>query len=228
MSASDLTILTVTRCEQFSHRFLREMGQISLGIGSQFVVALDSVGPASICPTDVLSQANRVIPVRSAGYIESVLDLAVGHCSTRYIFRLDDDERCSDSLITWLKDGGYREETHWKFPRAHVWGDADHFISAPPLWPDVQTRLSIKEKSGGRRVVHAGSPFGGGTPCLWHIEHWKFMVKSFEERQAIAAVYDKASPGYGTGETMIAFSLPELYYEDVNALLQPLQEADDE
>jgi hypothetical protein len=223
VSAADLTILSISRFEQFSHRFLREMAQIAAGINCQLVIGADGIGSRSICPTDVLAQANQVVPVLSKGYIESVLDIVVGHCSTPYVFRLDDDERCSDSLIKWLSEGGYRTETHWKFPRAHVWRDANTFISALPLWPDHQTRLSIKEKSGGRTGVHAGSPYGGGTPCPWHIEHWKFMVKSFDERQHIASVYDHYQQGYGTGG-MLAFNLPELAIPNLLETLQPLRD----
>jgi hypothetical protein len=81
----------------------------------------------------------------------------------------------------------------------------------PVLFPDHQTRLSSREKSGGRYGVHAGSPFGGGTIAPVAIMHHKFIVRSLKARLQIARTYDKFSPGYGTGQ-MIPFQAPEIAY----------------
>jgi hypothetical protein len=129
------------------------------------------------------------------------------------VLRLDDDERCSDAMIKWLVDQEYRACDHWKFPRANMWTDTHHLVSAQ-LWPDHQTRLSTRAKSGGRRHVHDGSPYGGGRPAPVAIEHFKFVVKSQEERQKIADRYDSVRQGFGSGG-MLAFSLPELVYDSM-------------
>lgn len=163
--------------------------------------------------------------VESKGYIESVLDDVLQYVPEGWVLRLDDDEQVSGGLFQWLEMSCYRASDHWKFPRAHLWGSPEYFLCTPPLWPDWQTRLSIKAKSGGRRTVHAGSPFGGGTECPFPIEHHKFLVKDRSERERIAGVYDRFAAGYGTGAGMLPFSLPELVFDDPGAHLREVSEA---
>jgi len=148
-----------------------------------------------------------VAQVRSAGFIESALEEALGHCQGEYVLRLDDDERPSFPLAWWLGGERYRVSDHWKFPRAYMWGDDAHFLDAAPFWPDWQTRLSVRAKAGGRTMVHAGSPFGGGTEAPVAIEHYKFLVQSLAEREALVAHYDSIQPGAGT--RFRSFYIPE-------------------
>jgi hypothetical protein len=149
----------------------------------------------------------RFLPIASQGYIESVLDEALTACRGEYILRLDDDETLSPRAVRWLGDGGYREADHWKWPRAHLWGSPARYIPAAPLWPDWQTRLSVREKAGGRGVIHAGSPFGGGEEAPGAILHWKFLVRDRASRRAILDRYETIQPGAGTG--FLPFHLPE-------------------
>lgn len=146
------------------------------------------------------------------GYLEEIHDDCVDHCTGDYILRLDDDERCSPAMIAWLADHNYESHDHWKFPRAHLWGDTETVLLTPQLWPDHQTRLSTKAKAGGRNHIHAGSPHGGGelAPCV--IEHHKFLVKTLEERRAIADRYDRIQKGAGRTGGMTAFQVPEEAY----------------
>jgi hypothetical protein len=146
--------------------------------------------------------------VVSKGYIESVLDEALEYTAGRYVLRLDDDERCSPAMVQWLREEQFLASDHWKFPRAHILSDGRVSLH-PQLWPDHQTRLSVRAKSGGRRWIHAGSPFGGGDEAPVVIEHHKFAVKSLQERMAIADRYDSIQPGSGNGG-MQAFNVPEL------------------
>ncbi len=152
------------------------------------------------------------VTVESKGYIESVLDEAVSFCDTDYILRLDDDERLSPGLVDWLASGAWANADHWKFNRAHLWPTPECRLDHPQLWPDHQTRLSTKEKSGGRGVIHAGSPFGGGTlapddAVIWHD---KFLLRHEAARARIADGYDRVQPGAGARGGMRAFSLPDV------------------
>lgn len=150
--------------------------------------------------------------IKSKGYLESVHDDCLKHVSSDYVLRLDDDERCSPAMIRWLAAKDYLKSDHWKFPRIHFWRNVRSVLLTPHLYPDFQTRLSVRAKASGRRTVHAGSPFGGGTEAPVAIEHYKFIVKTYEERRQIALGYDAFHPGFGTG-SMLPFSLPEDAYD---------------
>ena len=208
MTAS-LSILCVTKVEPHAERFTLAMYNLAENLANaECVVALDSevIYSAAVA-------AHRVHLVRSKGYIESVLDEALGFCTGDYVLRLDDDESASPAMVAWLKSGEYHSKPHWKFPRANLWGDGEHFIVTPQLWPDVQTRLSRRELAGGRNLIHAGSPHGGGTQAPCAIEHHKFLVKSLAERREIVRRYDSIQPGAGT--SFAAFSVPEDAYDEV-------------
>jgi len=208
--ASSLSILCVSRAGAHAASFLREMQKLSLMLRAQFALVAD--GDAAF--EKLTEQVQPPIGcVSSKGYLESVLEDALTFCTGEYILRLDDDERCSAAMIEWMQNEVYRSADHWKFATANMW-TADEFILNPPLWPDEHTRLSTREKSGGRHTPHAGSPYGGGELAPVILEHHKFVVKSHAERRRIANIYDAFSPGYGTGG-MQAFSLPEESFDEV-------------
>jgi hypothetical protein len=133
------------------------------------------------------------------------------------VLRLDDDETASPAMVKWLLDGMWQTADHWKFPRMNLWLDREQKVEnvlaldTPQLFPDHQTRLSRVDLAGGRTHVHAGSPHGGGEEASACIYHWKFIVKTYAERLAIAQSYDKVAQGAGTGG-MKVFSLPEDVY----------------
>lgn len=182
---SDLTILCVTANRPYAQPFLDAMGGIADALGARFV------------------EFNG----RDAGCIENVLDQAVAACPGGYILRLDDDERMSRDMELWLFAREYRAHDHWAFPRMNLWPDENSYIVNHNLWPDPQTRLSTKEKSGGRYRVHEGSPYGTGqlAPCV--IEHHKFLVRTEAERRRLVADYEAMQPG--AGSAFVQFSLPE-------------------
>lgn len=201
---STLSILCVTKAERHARPFLSAMGDLARQIGAEFVIAADGLEAVHALQDE---EYGVVRHVHSRGYIESVLDEAVGFCGGDYVLRLDDDERCSPAMVEWLRSGEWRATDVWKFPRMNRWPDADTFIVAPPLWLDEQTRLAVKAKSGGRTHIHAGSPYGGGqqAPCaLWHD---KFIVKSYAERRAVVERYERLQAG--AGRDFLAFSCPE-------------------
>jgi len=139
--------------------------------------------------------------------IEDVLDAAISECEDGYILRLDDDELPSDEMRWWIRKRVYECDDHWAFPRLNLYPDADHFITNPPLWPDLQTRLSVKAKAGGRTGIHAGSPYGTGQVAPCAIEHHKFLVRSVAARRQLVADYESIQTGAGV--FFSPFSVPE-------------------
>ena len=200
-----LTILTVTRAEPYAWALLERMAALSLQLSADLTICADGPEAMDALVASRIGErayhSNCIIRVQSKGYIESVLDQAVSACGDGYILRLDDDESCSPKMVEWLKAAMYLEHDHWQFPRVHLIQDEQHYLDDIQLFPDFQTRLSSKLKSGGRHHLHAASPFGGGTIAPVAIAHHKFLVKTYEQRQVI-------SQKWHTGG-MTAFSLPE-------------------
>ncbi len=210
-----LSILCVTKAEPFARPFLLEMHRLAQAASAELVLAGDGDSALpTLCDWGFMEDC-ALISVESKGFLESVLEVGVKCCSGKYILRLDDDECCSSAMTRWVIEHAFTAADHWKFPRMHLWPTTHTFIEEAPLWPDHQTRLSVKAKSGGRTTIHAGSPFGGGRLAPVAIEHHKFLVKSRAERAAIAARYDVVSLGYGTGG-MLPFNLPEDVYSHMN------------
>lgn len=214
-----LSILCITKGELHARRFLLDMQTVALTLPyhTEFVVVVDG---ASEDIDHVGGWTNALVGDRrtrlllppsglSQGYLESLHDSALEQCDGEYVLRIDDDERMNQPMIGWLATGHFRSTDHWKFDRAHLWQDEQHYIAQGPLWPDHQTRLSIKAKAGGRKTIHAGSPHGGGTlapGCV--IEHHCFLVRSREERVAKMARYNQVQPGAGWP----AFNVPEIFF----------------
>lgn len=209
-----LSILCVTKGEERAYPFLSAMVALASTLRAEMVIAVDTLHGACDSIERRYGVVARVVRVGSLGFLESALDVAVYACNGDYILRLDDDERCSPAMAVWLFQESYLTSDHWKFPRLHLWPSEDSVVITPHLWPDHQTRLSVKGKSAGRTSVHAGSPFGGGLDAHVCIEHHKFLTRSREDRLSIALEYDKQWPGSGTGG-MKPFSLPEDVYETV-------------
>ncbi len=184
----DLTILCVTRPSDRTAAFVDALDRESESLGCQFVLWEDK---------------------SDWGYLEAVLDEALMSCTDGYVLRVDDDERISPGMHVWLAAGEYRQAQHWAFPRWNLWPDEEHYIENKPLWPDLQTRLSMRRLAGGRVGVHDGSPYGTGRVAPVALEHWKFLVKSREERELLVEHYESLRPGAGNGYAM--FSVPERY-----------------
>lgn len=207
MSSCDLSILCVTRAEPHALRFLTEMSTLAKNLGAECVIAADGAEA-----TNTLRRSPDVVRrVDSAGYLESVLEQALSFCSRDYVLRLDDDEACAPGMVRWLTARGYEGANHWKFSRVHLWESEHLALVTPQLWPDMQTRLSVMHLAGSRSSIHAGSPFGGGHEAPCSIVHWKFVVKSLEERRAVVARYDRIQEG--AGSSFRPFSCPEDFYK---------------
>lgn len=196
-----LSLLCVTKGEPHAAEFLRALRSVADALEAEFVVVSD--GFPTITARNL---ADEYLVVQSDGSIESVLDEAVAACSGDYVLRIDDDEEVSAEMVVWLQSGEYTQSDVWSFPRKNLWRDG--YLTNPPLYPDIQTRLTTKEKAGGRKQVHDGSPFGAGRVANVHILHHKFLVKSYAERKEIALRYDALREGGGTGH-WLPFNLPE-------------------
>lgn len=201
------TVMMITKGEPHSKRFLGEALTLARIMGGKLLVGADDGGGENgISENDDIT----VVSVKSNGTLESVHDAVLALAPDGYVLRLDDDEKASPAMMQWLAAKHYETADHWKFPRGHFWGGEELMLYTPHLWPDHQTRLSLKSKAGGRNTIHCGSPFGGGELAPVAIEHHKFLVKDRAERQAIANRYDTVAQGAGSG--MIAFSVPEVAY----------------
>lgn len=208
---NDLTIACITKVEAFAPPFLLAMQDAARNLDAEFLIGAD--GEDAVLRANAQLQQARVVRVNSRGFLESVHDDLIRHCTTSYVLRLDDDEKMSPAMLDWLMDRAYRTSDHWKFPRANMWTPTT-FLRSSHLWPDHQTRLSVQTKALGRTHLHAGSPHGGGRPAPVAIEHYKFVVKTREERLQIAHRYDEIQGGCGTGG-MLPFNLPEDFYTDL-------------
>ena len=197
----ELSVLCVTQNEPHARRFLDDMANLAERLSAELVIGLDRCTARDL-------RADKFVNLSSGGYIESVLDEAIAACSGEWILRLDDDEAVSLALAEWLWRREYVGGDIFAFRRMHLWGDEEHFITNDPLWPDVQTRLAKKGKSGGRHSIHIGSPYGTGKIIAAPIMHHKFLVRSPEERQVIADRYEQIQPGGGLGYFNV-FSMPE-------------------
>ena len=198
----NLSILCITKAEPHALPFLRAMEAVAACARAEFVVAADGFDAVARMARSEIDA--RVVPVASLGFLESVLEQAVHACQDGYILRLDDDERCSPAMGLWLVAQEYLVSEHWTFPRVHFWRDEQSVLMTSQLFPDHQTRLSMKHLAGGRYTLHAGSPFGPGTYAPVAIEHHKFLVKTREERLAISQRWHSGP--------MLCFSVPEDAY----------------
>lgn len=208
-----LSILCITKCEPHAERFIMAMRDVAVDCNAEVVIGFDYTGGPWPMKATSATGRMRCFQICSDGHIESVLDQMIAVCSGDYVLRLDDDERVTVGMAEWLRTRQYQTGEHWALPRMNLWGDERHYIANPPLWPDLQTRLSVKAKAGGRAGVHDGSPFGTGTVAPVAMEHHKFLIRSRDEREAQAAHYESLRPGAGSGH-YLAFSVPEAVFPE--------------
>lgn len=166
-----LSILCVSDMKPRALPFIEELRAVADELGAEFVLVRDGVD------------------VHSQGYLESVLEEAIARTHGDYILRVDDDEKISPAMKRWLATKEYEMHQHWSFSRVHFWRDPHTVILAKYYFPDIQTRLSTRAMSGGRNEIHAGSPWGAGRIAPVALEHWVYLVKTYEERIETAKKY---------------------------------------
>lgn len=203
-----LSILCITKAESYAFNFLNKMTDLACSLRAEFVIAADGGGAYTRCYNEALGEHKLCMVQCTGPSLEEALDEAISHCSREYVLRLDSDETFHGAQ--WLVDRKYLTHDNWAFTTYNLWQDRNHYITNAPLWPDIHTRLAIKEKSGGRTQLHAGSPWGMGelAPEPIGIKHHKFLVRNYQQRLATAERYEAFSPGFGLG-FMRVYSLPE-------------------
>ncbi len=185
-----LSLMMVTQGASRAERFVREFADLADALRAEFVLGLHGCDGN----TEYLNGiANKVVNV-DGKFLEEMLDPVIAACSGDNILRLDDDERCSDSMMSWLKAGAYLEHDSWFFPRYHLWPDREHVIVQSPFFPDFQQRLTSKVKARRPPTLHAGSPYPA-YPAPVYMEHHNFLAKSYAERQALTATYETLRTG---------------------------------
>lgn len=205
-----LSIVIVTKGEDCIKPYLEQTRGLAELLKAELVIGADA------CKNGLDNYTDKIVPVISDGYLESVLDEVIKSASGKWVLRLDDDETASPALVEWLKAERYTASDVWAFPRANLWRGMA--ITKPPLWPDIQTRLSIKRKAGGRKQIHQGSPWGTGVVAPVAIFHHKFTVRSFQDRLRIAATYESVKPGCGFGDTYQPYNLPERSFKSFRVM----------
>ncbi len=218
-----LSILCITKLEPHAVPFVMSLQNLADSLRAEFVLGLDSPSEDSLRSIRKHAEVtDRLVPVDAQGCLENVHDFVLGHCTGDYVLRIDDDEQCSPAMKSWLALQKYREHDHWSFPRAHLWGSPKMMLKTPQLWPDFQTRLSVRAKAGGRLTIHDGSPFGGGERAPVLIEHHVFLVRSQDERIEKVRRYDAIAQGAGTA--FMPFIVPEIAYRGESLKTIPLND----
>lgn len=207
-----LSILCVTNGDKHVGAFVERMPQLAKRLNAELVLGLD--GPtAQSADYRKLADVAVDLPAHDVPLQEQVIDVAVGACNGEFILRLDDDEAVSESLEKWLLEGRYKAGRLFAFPRVYMWGDESHVLSNEGIYPDLQTRLGLKALMFGVNAIHAGNPNGTGTVIPYALEHHKLLVKTYEQRRAIADRYEAIRAGAGYSFTYGRYNTPEDSYQ---------------
>lgn len=202
-----LSVLVFTEGHPFAARFLFEFGRLARDLKAQYVIAGDHEQGFRMARRF----ADIAIQVETKGLQEHKITEVSGMCAGDWILKLDDDETVSPAMRDWLLAWKPGTEAAYSFPYAWLWGDEQHFITAPPFWVDPHGRLMRKElMQDWPTGVHQNNPHTGPVVPV-ALCHHKFLVKSMDERREVARRYDGFMQGAGTGELYGKYTLPEVY-----------------
>lgn len=204
-----LSILCVTNGEEWAGKYIQRMYDLACYLGAPLVLGLDRERAQRAG-----FPCHRSINLTAHLLQEDVMDEAVAYCDTEYVLRLDDDEVASPALAGWLATENYTliGSRVYAFPRVYMWGDEQHILSNDGIYPDLQTRLGLRNCMFGVNHVHAGNRCGTGTIVPYAIEHHSLLVKSCEKRKEIADRYESLQPGAGHSPIYARYLLPEDVY----------------
>ena len=211
-----ISIVCITRAEPQLLPLLEQMSQAAVEMGGEFVLGLDwepdFEKADDIARYSALSGlSSRIIFVKSKGYVESVLQYVIDKCKGEWIFRLDDDEGLTPAGWEWMKERKYEANDNWLIPTAALWGDDEHFITSPPFWADRHMRLSRWDKIGtwpDAPHAHPGFDHSRLPTTPFAILHYKYLLRSYEERRDDAEVREALVEDAGLGKRTV-YSLPE-------------------
>ena len=206
-----ISICCLTECKPFTDRFLLDMKSIAKELNAEFVLGADG------CEELARKYTDKVIPVKSKGYLESVLQEVLDFCTGDYVFRLDDDERVSNSLLEWFHTTELSSPTY-SFRRFELYGDENHYLTHHLVHPSMSPRLTTKELAICKDMIH-GHFVEYGTVVEQPILHYKFLVKTYKERLEVANKYESIAENAGLGLYKV-WTLPE----DVDEVLDTIKE----
>ncbi len=208
----NLSILCVTNNEPaFAYPFIMGFRKLADRLGAELVLDLNREKKDT---SPFRGIADKEIETKPDTLQDLVLDMAINECSGDYILRMDNDESVSPAMADWLATGEYTSGRLFTFPRVYFWGDTDHYLNNPGMFPDLQTRLGLKHLMTGCNFIHAGNPNGPGQTVMCAIEHHNLLVKDLAKRREIAALYESVSPGAGSLPWYARYNLPEDFYPD--------------
>jgi hypothetical protein len=202
-----ISLLVVSKCEPHTDRFFTHYRAVADMLGIPWVLGCDRCSPPPCF------KADKVFSVCCKTTVEDVLILAFRQCETEWVLRLDDDETLSlqalSWLYKWLQPPSQRSAKAMKaiaFHRANLWGGESLRLAEPGLYPDVQVRL-VRRDHENRTRLHEGLDCDLVAPV--DLLHYKFLIRSYEDRVKIADAYESTWKGAGYGPDYMKFNLPE-------------------
>lgn len=210
-----LSIVCITEGMEKVLPLLMKMQKTAAVLGAEFLLCVD-IKDGLAAYERIQHVSPLIMAVKSEGYLESVLNVALEAARGAWILRLDDDEEMSYALFRWLVARKYLLAERWLIPTAALWGDTGHFITSSPLWPDIHLRLTTWDFPRWNTELHAASPKMGRLAPVCILHH-KYLLNSYEERRRKAQQYDSIKEDGGTGKHL-PFTLPEDAYNEVTIL----------
>lgn len=202
-----LSIICMSRGGEDAIPFLTELAVKASSIGAEFLMGFDNEGDSR---RFLHWSMSVVVPMQTRGYIESSLNDLAHHAKGDWILRIDDDETITPAMLKWLERRAYLGHPAWSFPTAALWETNDKFITTPPFWPDTHVRLTHRSMATDWPDEPHGKPkwVNQARRAPVAIAHHKFLVKSYEERRAIADKYESKLEGGGHGRRLV-YNCPE-------------------
>ncbi len=205
----ELSIVCITNGESHVMPFLLKMRHAADEIGAELVIGADGEEAMRLAQ----NVTNRIVTVKSKGYIESILNRVMAAAEGVWILRIDDDEEISPALLSWLKKKSYRSSPLWRIPTMALWENSDQFVVTKPLWPDVHLRLTTWQyRLGWDPKPHAPAPHHTDDIAPGAFLHYKYLLHDYDERKKVADHYESISSGAGHGIHKV-FTLPEDVYQ---------------
>lgn len=205
---NDLTLVTVSNDP-------RQLGSLlewarRLDEFKEIIVVADAHG-AAVDETEEIAKAlaDRVFCWPVLGQQEPLWYASDEQVKTRWMIRLDGDERLGERCHEELERACASAMHHFRQPRYALWPDGQHYIADAPWYPDHQIRLSqpgyVRAWSGVVGQIQPVKGWGGTMNA--HIFHYKAVWVPLETRREQARYYH----ALGVGRWCDYGLLPEKY-----------------
>ncbi len=208
-----LSIICMTKGGDVASSMLEGLMAAARSLGAELIIGLDSGGRIKYHQEPFW----KLVPINGDGYVESTLNQLARHANGQWVLRIDDDESIPPAMIEWLKRREYQDHPAWAFPTAALWKDDKHFITTPPFWPDTHVRLTSWHLAADWPDEPHGKPAWVHTAQVAPVAilHHKFLIKSYDQRRAIAEKYESKMKGGGLGKRLV-YSCPEDVLHQMN------------